>query len=329
MNQTLTRLTSKVGEKTRVDLSGIVFDIQGYAVHDGPGCRTLVFLSGCDLRCDWCANPEGTLARPRLLFSASRCPDRCDRCVSACPHDAVTVSEDREPRVAFDRALCDECEDFACVDGCYHQALRVCGRRVTVPELMKTLERDRNYWGPGGGVTFTGGEPLYQHAFLFAALDACRQSRMHTALETSAHAPRDIFLGALERIDWCFTDIKHMDPDAHRRRTGEDNVLILENIRAAAKADWDGRLLPRVPLVPGFNDTAANLDATADFLLDIGCGELQILPFHRLADSKYTQLGQESPFATLAPPSAANLDLARDLLESRGLTCYIGADISF
>jgi len=326
------------------NVSGLIFDIQGFSVHDGPGCRTLVFLSGCPLRCSWCSNPEGQLLRPRLMYRAPQCVPTCQRCVSACPHGAITVRSDdfsrpgrqatevattNNPPLTFDRALCNYCESFDCVQACLHEALRIAGRTYTVDELLRILSRDQGYWGSQGGVTFSGGEPLFQAEFLLAVLAKCRAAYMHTAVETCAHVDTALLLEVLKWTDWLFVDIKHMDSAAHRAGTGVGNELILQNIEAVAAAGWGGRLIVRVPIVPGFNDSAENLQATAAFVQRLHRPEVNLLPFHRLGNSKYEQLGLAYKYAPVASPTPETMLAAQRLFAAVGLPCYVDSATPF
>jgi pyruvate formate lyase activating enzyme len=312
--------------------TGLIFDIQGHSVHDGPGCRTLVFLSGCPLHCAWCANPEGQLLRPRLMYRAQKCAPTHYRCVQACPHDAVRVEEGgRPPLLRFDRARCDRCEGLECASACMHEALKIAGCAYTVDELMRVLRRDQGFWGNGGGVTFSGGEPLVQAKFLLTMLRRCRASYIHTSVETSAHVETELLLDILKWTDWLFVDIKHMDSAAHRAETGAGNELILNNIAAVAAvgAGWEGRLVVRVPIVPGYNDTADNLQATASFLMAHHLREINLLPFHRLGHSKYEQLGLDYPYAGTGSPSPEAMQAHQRIFATAGLQCYVGFETPF
>ncbi len=216
-----------------------------------------------------------------------------------------------------------------CVKACLSQALGIVGRAYTVDELMRVLVRDQGFWGSQGGVTFSGGEPLFQEEFLLAALEKCRANYMHTAVETSAHADTAVFIEVLNRTDWIFIDIKHMDSAAHRAETGVGNELILQNVEAVARAAWDGRLIIRVPIVPGYNDAAANLQATGAFLAQLGLKEVNLLPFHRLGRSKYDQLGLKYKYAHVQSPSPAVMQSHQRIFEAAGLQCYVGSETSF
>jgi pyruvate formate lyase activating enzyme len=316
-------------ERLSASAEGWVFDIQAHSVHDGPGCRTTVFLSGCPLRCLWCANPEGLLPRPRLMVRASRCRSDGAPCVGACPHNAIRIDPAAPLPPTFDRTFCATCDAQGCVSACLNGALEVSGRRTSVRELMRTLERDRDYWGPEGGATFSGGEPTSQPEFLLAALDACRQAYIHTVVETSAHADSQLVLDVARRTDWLFVDLKHMDAAAHRRGAGVGNERILANLANLARSSRETRVVVRIPIVPGFNDSPENLRATARFLAELRLSEVNLLPFHRMAESKYVQLGLEYAHAQTQPPTADQMEDHRRLFSDAGLQCYVGAETPF
>ncbi|MGE5553647.1 MAG: 4-hydroxyphenylacetate decarboxylase activase [Betaproteobacteria bacterium] len=310
---------------------GLVFDIQGYSVHDGPGCRTLVFLSGCPLRCQWCANPEGLERRPALLFRAAKCRRKvydCSRCVQACPKGAIAPAGP-EALLTIDREACWSCETFECTKACAHEALAAAGRWLSVSELMRIINRDRQYWGDTGGVTFTGGEPLLQREFILAMLKRCHEAYVQTAVETSACVETEHFLEAMQHVDWAFADLKHMDLRRHQEKTGVTNGLILHNIRALAESGWPGRLILRIPIIEGFNDTEENLAATADFMERLGRFEVNILPFHRMGDSKWTQLGKEYPYRDQPPTADERMRQIQQFFLDRGLACYVGSYTPF
>jgi len=200
---------------------------------------------------------------------------------------------------------------------------------MPLQEVMRILERDRNYWGPKGGVTFSGGDPLSQPEFLLAALDACHENYIHTVIETSAHAEPRLVIDIAGRTDWLFVDLKHMDSDAHRRGTGVGNERILANLEALARLRNETRVVVRIPIVPGFNDSRENLRASARFLADLGLMEVNLLPFHRMAESKYIQLGLTYAYARTHPPTDAQMESHRALFSDAGLHCYVGAQTPF
>ncbi|MEE8567735.1 MAG: glycyl-radical enzyme activating protein [Anaerolineales bacterium] len=310
-------------------MNGLIFDIQGYSVHDGIGCRTLVFLSGCPLHCTWCANPEGQLMRPRVMYRKKKCVHKHYRCVKACPDNAIRIRDGENPPLQFDRTICDRCDSIDCVKACLNQALQISGHTYTVNDLMRILTRDQGFWGSQGGVTFSGGEPMFQPEFLLAVLEKCRSNYIHSAVETSAHTNTNVLMEILKRTDWMFIDIKQMNSAAHRAMTGEGNELILHNIEVVASSAWDGRLIIRVPIVPGYNDTVENLQATAAFMARLNLKEVHLLPFHRLGHSKYEQLDLNYEYKDVPSPSRDALWSHQDIFETAGLNCYIGSETPF
>lgn len=308
--------------------TGIIFDIQGHSVHDGPGTRTLVFLSGCPLCCEWCANPEGMELQPQVRFKKVNCVHReqcCTRCADACPHNAIAfTSDDSEAPLEIDRRLCRTCDTLDCVKACLKEALIISGKEMTVTELMKVLKRDRRFWGPEGGVSFTGGEPLFQKRFILQLLQRCKESYIHTVLETSAYAETAFFLEAMSMVEFAFIDLKHMDPVKHKEKTGVSCRRIHENIRALARSDWSGRLVFRMPIIENYNDNEENILATAAFLNEIGLYEINILPFHRLGDSKWTQLGLTYPYRDYKETPGQKMEQIQQLFLDQNIACYNG-----
>lgn len=316
-------------------LKGRIFDIQAYSVHDGPGCRTLVFLAGCPLRCAWCCNPESFENRQGRLYKATKCLNRnerpCLRCAAACPRHAVSDDSKTHPDrpVAFDEERCATCTTFECAQACRAAALELISQEYSVDELMRILSRDRHYWSGNGGVTFSGGDPLMQREFLRAVLKHCRKAYIHTAIETEGAVDTATYLEIMDYIDFAFNDLKHMDSDIHKKFTGVANEQILKNIQALAESDWPGRLVLRAPVIEGFNDTAENFDAIGAFMEDVGLTEFNILPFHRLGVTKWEQRGMAYRYADAAPTKPEKLSELKSILEGHGISCYVGSDTPF
>lgn len=308
---------------------GLIFDIQGHSVHDGPGTRTVVFMSGCPMRCKWCANPEGQLLRPRLMYKSTFCTTCPFRCIEACRKGAISPSKVGRPPIILDRNACDSCETMYCTKVCYMQALQVCGRWYTVEELIRLLNRDRCYWGPAGGVTLSGGEPLVQQDFVRDLLKHCNDAYISACVETTAYVPRSALQSVLPFVQWLFIDIKHMDSTKHIEGTGVPNKRILDNIRWLTSSGWPGRMIIRVPLIAGYNDTAENARATANFLRQLDLHEVNLLPFHRLAGSKYDQLDMAYDFAECRKDGPASVESLAQIFRTRGIACYLGSDTPF
>ncbi|MFC2097986.1 glycyl-radical enzyme activating protein [Bacteroidota bacterium] len=310
-------------------MKGLIFDIQGHSVHDGPGCRTLVFLSGCPLHCEWCSNPEGQSLKQPLLFSIDKCKHIHYRCVDACPHAAISINQEKDKTPVFNRLLCDKCDNPVCAEVCLFEAINLAGKYYSPDELLRILKRDQGFWDSKGGVSFTGGEPLLQKDFLLEILKKCRSEYIHTVIETSAYADTEIFQKVLELTHWMFIDIKHMDPLLHKEKTGVDNVLILKNIEYASSSGWDGRLVIRLAIIPGFNDTEENLRKTAEFMKKNKLQEINLLPFHRYGNSKYTQLGKKYEYSEILSPSEKDMLSYRKYFDNAGINCYVDCETPF
>lgn len=305
-------------------VSGTIFDVQGFSVHDGPGARSLIFLQGCTLNCFWCSNPEGINAKNLPLFYASKCID-CGKCMENCPVDAIRISEDYH---FIDRILCADCSDHSCVNECYTDALKFSGRNTTVDELYKIIQRDRPFWGNGGGITLTGGEPLFQADFAGAILEKCYAAYIHTALETCGNVPWKNFEKVIASLEWIFFDLKQLDPEIHKGGTGASNEMIVDNVMRLSDK-FNGRVIFRLPLIPGFNDSDENLDALAALILKTKWREINILPLHHLGREKYESLGREYKGLSYPIPSKDKLLEVKSVFESKGISCYIGHETPF
>lgn len=260
---------------------GLVFDVQRFSVHDGPGIRTTVFFKGCNLNCLWCHNPEALDPGTEIQTFPDKCI-ACGQCVAACPHDAVQMVDGR---IVYDRARCLRCG--LCCEGCYAGARIAVGKEMTADEVLAVVERDRAFYErSGGGVTFSGGEPLLQLDYLLALLDACRAKGLRTAVDTAGDVPFERLKRAAERTDLLLYDVKCMDDATHRRATGSGNARILKNLARIADGSVDIHI--RIPVIPSINDTEENMAATAAMLRPLrGIRLVQLLPFHKLGEGKY------------------------------------------
>ena len=298
--------------------SGMVFDIQRCSIHDGPGVRTTAFLKGCPLRCEWCHNPEGIDPAPELMITADRCLV-CHACTEVCPIDDGGAAPAGQP---WNRHACVGCG--SCVDVCPADARELMGREYGVEELVDQVERDRVFFETsGGGVTFSGGEPLHQPDFLAACLSLCRERGLHTVVDTCGLAPPGVVLEVASLTDLVLFDLKHMDPEIHRRHTGADNILILENLCALSASGAE--IWVRVPVIPGVNDDDANLEATGAFLASLPRPHpVYLLPYHDMAIGKRVRLGEIAPTAGFGAAETAAPMAAAGLLARHGLEVTIG-----
>ena len=290
----------------------MVFDIRRFSIHDGPGIRTTVFLKGCPLRCWWCHNPEGLSAAPEVIWRAERCTG-CGTCIETCPEAALAWDGDGP---ILDVARCTLCGE--CAEVCYAEAREVLGHTMTVEQVLAAVERDRPFYEQsGGGVTFSGGEPLAQPAFLADALHACRLRDLHTTLDTSGYASWAVLDRIRHDVDLFLYDLKLTDDDRHRETTGVSNAVILENLGRLAAAGH--AIVLRLPLIPGVNDDEGNLRDTAALAAMWGLTRIEVLPYHRLGSDKYARLGRCSSLPETTPPSDRRVEGVAATLSGLGL----------
>ena len=302
-------------------LQGMVFDIQPCSIHDGPGIRTTVFLNGCYLRCKWCQNPESFSLMPVLSYSANKCSG-CGLCLTVCLKDAITLEPDGKTK--NNRDLCDACGD--CVPVCPANARSIIGKTYTAQDILEIVEKDRVFYeGSGGGITLSGGEILFQQEFAREVLKLCRDAGLSTAVETTGYADWQKVRGTLQYADIVLYDLKHMDPERHKEATGVGNGKILENIKLI-KHELKKDIYIRIPLIPGFNDSAENLMETASFIRDeLGQDtKVNLLPYHRLGLGKWDLLEQQAENFEAKPPSNEQMEYAKNIFSFQGLNVGIG-----
>ena len=296
---------------------GIVFNVQRYSIHDGPGIRTTIFLKGCPLRCRWCANPESQAPEPQLMIRNLKCT-RCGCCVAACPQGAMALDPDPGRVIDWDR--CNQC--LTCVPACLFGALSVSGWSARIDDLVDEAERDLAFYETsGGGVTISGGEPLFQPAFARDLLKALNRRGLHTALDTTGYAPSEVFLEVASVADLVLLDLKHLDPEIHKKFTGVDNRLILDNARSAAGA---AALWIRVPLIQGFNDSPEHIRRVVELAVEIGAQKLSLLPYHEGGQVKAGQIGETYHLAGAQAPDQDRIRILLDIAAQAGLPASQG-----
>jgi pyruvate formate lyase activating enzyme len=299
-------------------IRGMVFDIKRFSIHDGPGIRTTVFFKGCPLNCRWCHNPESQALERELIFRASRCI-RCGACLEACDQGAIFWDGDG---VSTDRENC--VISGACVEVCYAEAREIIGREMTVAEVMAEIERDIAFYDEsGGGVTFSGGEPLLQRDFLLALLRACKEKEIHTALDTCGFSTWETLDDVREHVDLFLYDLKLMDDAKHRQFTGVSNELILKNLQMLSTQGYD--IFLRVPIIPGINDDDENIRQIGTFAAALPhLNRVDILPYHRAAAEKYHRLNKVYGLPETRPPSDERMAEITRILEELGLQVKTG-----
>jgi pyruvate formate lyase activating enzyme len=303
------------------NLLALVTNIQGYSVHDGPGIRTTVFLKGCPLACRWCANPECISPRAELGFLEALCV-RCGECLSSCPNGAI--SGDATGLPVIDRSCCTGCGE--CVTACTRKARVIHGKAMTVDEVLDAVVADTLFYdSSGGGVTVSGGEPLMHARFVRCLFEKLHAQNIQTCLETSGHADVSTFLEVLQVTDYVLFDLKLMNARDHRRFTGRSNASVLANARLLATSKRE--FLCRMPLIPGISDTPENIRETAHFLEGLGerAQRIELMPYHRLGESKYASLGKRYHLHGLMPIEPEEVERARIEFERNGIECSVSA----
>ena len=280
----MTRQASEGHER----IQGTIFNFQSFSIHDGPGIRTTMFLKGCPLHCPGCSNPESINPAIQIKISPEKCRG-CRKCSDICVSGALSRDNGK---VRFEHILCTDC--LACADVCESGCITKIGALISADEAIDKLLRDRPFYeNTGGGVTISGGEPLFQHEFISDILSRLHKQGVHTAVDTSGFAGPEAFAGIIDNVDLFLFDIKHLDREKHRSIIGVDNEIILYNLRECAART---QVWTRTPLIPGFNDDLEVTDAIVDLAHEVGAQRCCFLPVHRWGEHKYSRLGLANPY---------------------------------
>jgi glycyl-radical enzyme activating protein len=296
---------------------GLIFNIQRFSIHDGPGIRTTVFLKGCPLKCEWCSNPESQDPNPALMARNAACV-ACGRCVESCPRGAITMGEGTR---SIDWDKCDRC--LQCIDSCLYESLRVSGEYMTAESVLSEVLKDRPFYrNSGGGVTVSGGEALLQAEFVSHLLELCKNEGLHTALDTTAYAPWEILGRVLRDVDLMLFDLKHPDSTEHERTTGVPNHLILDNLKKSSEVT---HVWLRIPLIAGFNDSEHQIREVAELGKVCGVEKISLLPYHEGGKAKCEQIGLPYRHVEGETPSEDHVQRLQEIIESAGIKASIGS----
>ena len=299
-----------------MEQKGIVFNIQKFSIHDGPGVRTTVFLKGCPLRCRWCSNPESQLSKVQVMYHSDNCA-HCLKCIHTCPGKAVTEAEDGRIRIDFNK--CTGC--LACVQGCPGRALTNEGEYKTIDEVVDVCMQDIDFYEEsGGGVTISGGEGMMQPDFAEALVLRLKEKGIHTAIETTGCIGEEIFHRLAPLFDLLLFDVKHFDSEEHKKGTGAGNELILKNLRWACGQGI--HILPRIPVIPGFNAELRDAEGIAELLAGTGLLRVQLLPFHQMGERKYEFLNRHYELTDVAALHPEDLTAYQKVFLDHGIDCF-------
>jgi pyruvate formate lyase activating enzyme len=298
--------------------SALIFDISRFSIHDGPGIRTTVFFKGCPLNCAWCHNPEGIKTKREILFRSDRCIT-CNDCVATCKQGAIS----NENPDFIDRKKCIGCGD--CAEACASRALELAGKECTVDELLEILLKDKPFYDEsGGGITFSGGEPIIQQDFITELTEACLKEGISVALDTTGYMEdSDSFVKLCNKFDYILYDIKTLDGEKHLKYTSVKNDHILQNHKALAGNHPHVRI--RYPLIPGINDSNEDINSLGNFVSGLkGIKNVDILPYHAMAKEKWKRLGRKYRLENITLHADETHEEIINILNKYGLTVNIG-----
>ncbi|MDB7979826.1 glycyl-radical enzyme activating protein [Faecalicoccus pleomorphus] len=294
---------------------GLIFNIQKFSIHDGPGIRTTIFLKGCPLRCKWCANPESQSAHVQILWDQKKCV-HCLQCVKSCMYQAISC---REGEIHIDEALCQGC--LNCVSTCLQSALSNEGETKEIEEIVRIALQDKDFYEEsGGGITISGGEGMSQPYFLKELVKELKKHNLHLAIETTGYIPKETFHELAPLFDLLLFDVKHYDTNRHFEGTGVHNEQIINNLKWATHQGLE--ILPRIPVIPGFNDSIQDAAGLASLLTEIGLKKVQLLPFHQFGERKYEMMHKEYAYKNVKALQKEDLTEYQNEFTKKGLDCF-------
>ncbi len=299
--------------------SGLIFDVKRYAINDGPGIRVVIFFKGCNLHCAWCHNPESISPKIEKMYSRAKCM-MCSECAAVCPEKAITLIA---KGIITNPELCKLCGK--CADVCPTKATEMSGYIKSVDEIMAIIEKERMFFDQsGGGVTFSGGEPILHSEMLIELLDECGKRGIHRAVDTAGLIKTEILLEVAKRTDLFLFDLKMIDSENHKKWTNTSNEKILQNLKILAETG--ANIFIRIPIIAGVNDDDDNIDKTADFIVKLA-GEkkpVNLIPYHNIAQTKYQKLGKANDFVRMMEPTKESLDAMIEKFKCYGIEASIG-----
>ena len=297
----------------------LIFDVKRYAINDGPGIRLTIFMKGCPLSCAWCHNPESQSPHPQKMYIADKCIG-CQSCVKACPENACELTPQG---IVTDLELCTVCG--TCAEVCPTKATEISGRVMSKEEIFTKIENERVFFDQsGGGVTFSGGEPLQHADFLIELLDECRERGIHRTVDTAGLAKTETLLEVAKHTDHFLYDLKMMDSTRHKKWIGVPNEKILENLKTLAETG--AKINIRIPLIKGVNADGENIRQTAEFIANLA-GEkkvVNLLPYHKIASRKYQKMGEAYDPSGMETPSEAEQKAIIAEFAAHGVEAIIG-----
>ncbi|MDU4588879.1 glycyl-radical enzyme activating protein [Clostridium sp.] len=294
---------------------GIIFNIQKFSIHDGPGIRTTVFLKGCPLKCKWCANPESQMEKVQILYDSTKCI-HCLSCVNSCPSQAIQHKDDK---IIIDHEKCTGC--LTCANICPQKALENEGEYKEIKSVVDVCIQDIPFYEEsGGGITISGGEGMSQPQFLKELICELKKHKLHVAIETTGYIKSEIFQKLASMLDLLLFDVKHYDSNQHYLGTNVHNKLIIENLKWAIKNNIE--VLPRIPVIPDFNSSLDDAKGLSKLLIDVGAKRVQLLPFHQFGEKKYDLLNRQYSLKNKKALHPEDLKDYQKIFLDKGLDCF-------